>query len=323
MHLSTAGRIITFVPYTMSFITEYRRSLKIAGAEETLDLVFYRPLAFGIVKAIYRLPVTPNQITFLSFAAGMVAAWYFSVGSAAAYTAAAVWLIAANVLDCCDGQLARLQGSGTPMGRIIDGLADYCISVAVFIALGIGLTARSSGGYEWWLVLAVALTSMVHAFMFDYRQQQCIRAQNGESGANEREVARIEGVIAARRQQPGGFPARIVLKFYLAYMRMQCRLETARPRAADPRTPQDLQARMRLMRWWSLLGTTTNRSLLIAAAFAHAPMIYLWVVITAGNAWLLAGILLQRRLDRRMTRQYSITPSPSSLDVRGNTLTSV
>ena len=40
-------------------------------AEEILDLIFYRPLALGFVKLIYRLPVTPNQVTYLSLLAGL------------------------------------------------------------------------------------------------------------------------------------------------------------------------------------------------------------------------------------------------------------
>ena len=93
-----------------------------AEVEEPLDLLFYRPIAFAIVKLIYRLPITPNQVTLLSLGAGLVAAYYFSLGTAGAFIAAAVWYAVTNILDCCDGMLARLQGSGTPLGRLIDGI---------------------------------------------------------------------------------------------------------------------------------------------------------------------------------------------------------
>src|ERR1051325_8384328 len=142
-------------------IEEYKRSLKMPEAEEVFDLVFYRPIAFVFVKAIYRLPITPNQVTGLSLIAGLISAWYFSAGTPAALAAAAVWYAVANVLDCSDGQLARLQKSGSLMGRVVDGVVDYISSVAIFLGIGIG------GGQMWWLVVLGGVSSALHAIMFD------------------------------------------------------------------------------------------------------------------------------------------------------------
>ena len=126
-----------------ALLDEYRRSLKMPAAEERLDLLFYRPVAFVFVKAIYRLPITPNAVTGLSLIAGLISAWEFSVGG---LVAAAAWYAAANILDCSDGQLARLQKSGTPLGRLVDGIADYISSVAIFLGIGFGL-ARTQPQY--------------------------------------------------------------------------------------------------------------------------------------------------------------------------------
>src|SRR5271169_1636711 len=126
-------------------IDEYKRSLKMPEAEEVFDLLLYRPVAFLFVKAAYCSPITPNQVTFLSMVAGLVAAWFFSTGSAALFYAVA------NILDCSDGQLARLQNSGTLMGRVVDGVADYISSVAIFLSLGIGFARNADP--QWLLVI--------------------------------------------------------------------------------------------------------------------------------------------------------------------------
>src|SRR5437867_5653206 len=89
------------------FSLQYRQSLKMPEAEELLDLVFYRPLAFLVVKAIYPLRITPNQVTMLSLGAGFVAAFYFSLGGFLAWTWGPISYAVANILDCADGQLAR------------------------------------------------------------------------------------------------------------------------------------------------------------------------------------------------------------------------
>ncbi|HEX9006732.1 MAG TPA: CDP-alcohol phosphatidyltransferase family protein, partial [Bacteroidota bacterium] len=79
-----------------------------AEAEELLDLIFYRPIAFVFVKLIYRLPITPNQVTFLSLLAGFAAAWCFLPGTPEGFVWAGIWYAVANTLDCGDGMLARL-----------------------------------------------------------------------------------------------------------------------------------------------------------------------------------------------------------------------
>ena len=96
----------------MGLVDDYRRSLKLPEAEELLDLAFYRPLAYAFVRAVYRTPITPNQVTLLSLAGGLAAAWCFTAGVGPALAWGALWYALANILDCADGQLARLQGSG-------------------------------------------------------------------------------------------------------------------------------------------------------------------------------------------------------------------
>ena len=108
-------------------VEEYRRSLKMPEAEEPLDLLFYRPLAYPFVKAVYRLPITPNQVTLLSLLAGLCSGWCFSRAPHGALSWAATWYLAANVLDCSDGQLARLQHSGHEVvgAIVVSAVAKY------------------------------------------------------------------------------------------------------------------------------------------------------------------------------------------------------
>ena len=42
--------------------------------EEFFDLVFYRPLAYLLVKSIYRTRITPNQVTWLALLIGFIGA---------------------------------------------------------------------------------------------------------------------------------------------------------------------------------------------------------------------------------------------------------
>jgi len=274
---------------------EYKRSLKLPASEELLDLVFYRPAAFVLVKSIASLPITPNQVTMASLAAGLAAAYAFGIGSRAGLTWGALFYLLANILDCADGQLARLQKSGTLLGRIVDGWADYISGTAVFVGVGIGL--ESTGAGAWWLVVFAGLSSAVHAMFFDRHQSEFISSKAGEPDYIGREIGRFGAEIRRIRFMRGAAIRVQLLRWYLAYLQLQKRLASAKDRNG-PRSAGIRANSAPMLRLWSLLGPTTNRTLLIACALGGRIDVYLWAVAAAGNAWLLGVSLLQSRLRR-------------------------
>lgn len=294
-------------------IEEYRRSLKLPQAEELFDLVFYRPAAYLLVKAVYRTPITPNQVTLLSLASALVASWLFALGSLDALAAAAGWYAASNILDCADGQLARLQKSGTPHGRIVDGVADYVGTVAIFLGIGTGFS--NLGMNLWPLVIAAGLSSALHAMLFDHRQGAYIAAARGEPDfhAGERKKFSAVPVTPAAPGTPetaDRSPLAYVVRLYLAYMRVQTRLIERLTRPPDGR-PYDVGKNTPLIRLWSFLGPTTNRTALIAFALVGRVDLFLWGVVIAGNAWLISLIFLQKQMDAGAARG---TAAPADAD---------
>jgi len=281
------------------WLEDYKRSLKMPEAEEVFDLVFYRPIAFVFVKIIYRLPISPNQVTLLSTVAGLVSAWYFSVASGAALIWAAMWYAIANILDCSDGQLARLQHSGTLFGRVVDGVADYISSVAIFLGIGVGLAAI--GQSQWLLVVVGGVSSATHAFFFDHYQSEFISTVRGEKNFLEREVKQF--TVELRRMQTerrNGFKT-FILKLYLRYLGYQKRSSTKAERQAFE--PEHYRTKNLVMiRLWSFLGPTTNRTLLIVCALAGRADIFLWIIGSIGNAWLIVCYLRQRQIHRTLTQ---------------------
>ena len=295
---------------------DYRKSLKHPEAEELFDLGFYRPLGWLFVRAVHRTPITPNQVTMLSLGASLAAAYCFGAGRLSLLAAGAAWYAAANILDCADGQLARVQGSGTPNGRLVDGIADYIGTVAIFLGIGVGFTGL--GMNLWPETILAGASSAIHAIIFDQRQGAFIAASRGEKDFHTREMEKHSGVepgaaVAMRRggvnaatagggvDRADGPQAGLVSWLYVGYMRLQQILmdrflpaPVAGGRAATIR-PEDVT----MIRLWSFLGPTTNRSALIAFALIGRVDLYLWAVIVPGNLWLVAAWYLQRRLDTR------------------------
>ena len=110
---------------SMSWVIEYKNSLKMIEVEEVFDIIFYRPLAFLLVKLVYPTKITPNHLTLTAIALGITGGYFYSRGTDISCIYGAFFYLMFNVFDCSDGQLARLKKNGTPGGRLIDGIADY------------------------------------------------------------------------------------------------------------------------------------------------------------------------------------------------------
>ena len=284
----------------MGLLQEYRQSLKMREAEELLDLAFYRPIAFGFVKLIHRLPITPNQVTFLSFLCNLAAAYYFSLGVPDLFPVAAIWFAVGNVLDCSDGQLARIQHSGTPLGRLVDGVLDYISSVAMFVALGIGLTRWLGDATIWYLVVAGGFSSALHAILFDNYQQEFISNVRGEKNFLTREVDNVSATLRTLDEESRSPFRRIFLRMYLRYMMVQERSQFKQESRKQFPPSLYLNECKNLMRGWSFLGSTTNRSLLMVSGFLYDPTMFLWIVLVPGNIWLAMVLVWQKRVYRRL-----------------------
>ncbi|HET9622578.1 MAG TPA: CDP-alcohol phosphatidyltransferase family protein [Kofleriaceae bacterium] len=99
-----------------------------------------RPPAAIVVYALRATPITPNQVTFLSAALAALACAMFAVlpGHAWLIAAAAVFELS-FVLDCADGQLARLRKTASPLGHLLDFLMDELKAMLLFGSVAVRL----------------------------------------------------------------------------------------------------------------------------------------------------------------------------------------
>lgn len=280
----------------MNIAEEYKKSLKMAEAEEILDLILYRPIAFAFVKLIYRLPITPNQITYGSLITGLISAFEFAQGTKTGFVWGAAWYAIANVLDCGDGMLARLQKSGTPLGRIVDGMVDWISSVAIFFGLGMGLSAYFGEPVYWLLAIAAGVATGYHAMVFDKRQQAYISTVRGERNFIERESEKIETEMG----KSGNLIRRMFLFVYKWYLTVQ--EGPVRKEEEIINYPPDLYRgkNKNIMRWWTWLGPTTNRTLLMIAGIVYHPEWFCWVVLVPANMYLMAMFAWQKNITRSL-----------------------
>lgn len=116
-----------------------------------------RQLSRHLTPVLLRLPASPNQITAAAIAVGMLSAGAFLIRGLAGAIAGVLLFILCQVLDNCDGEVARLKGLQSRFGARLDDCGDWLVHSALFVALGVR-TAAADGRTIWiWLGAACAL----------------------------------------------------------------------------------------------------------------------------------------------------------------------
>jgi CDP-alcohol phosphatidyltransferase/Family of unknown function (DUF5941) len=88
--------------------------------------------------AAVRLRMTPNQVTLISFAIGLLSAYEFSRGNFWSTFIGAVLLQLSIIVDCVDGELARYTRQFSALGAWLDAITDRIKEYLVFFALAYG-----------------------------------------------------------------------------------------------------------------------------------------------------------------------------------------
>ncbi len=108
----------------------------------------YRRFSIPVAKLLMQTPVTPNMVTIIATILGFYAAYLIAVQST---VAGVVVLMISQILDCADGDLARLSRRVTKLGAYLDRVLDRFVDAALIIAL-IALNPA-----DYWLIGSLAI----------------------------------------------------------------------------------------------------------------------------------------------------------------------
>lgn len=158
-----------------------------------------RPPAALVVYFASKTRVTPNQITFLSVvvAAAACAMWILLPGYPALVAAALVFELS-FVLDCADGQLARLRRQASPLGHLLDFLMDELKAMLVLGSIAVRLWRET--GDERLLLVGLAglfcLAAGISLTTFTRRPEYAPPAPPGAAASGKRRgpLAAVEWV---------------------------------------------------------------------------------------------------------------------------------
>lgn len=114
------------------------QSLK-GGLDGFVDRYFNRKLSGILTRLFLRLGWSPNAITLISMCVGLIGAGFFIPGSWQLALVGALLFQLSVIIDCCDGEVARLTFSESRFGQELDIWADNVVHIAVFAGIACGV----------------------------------------------------------------------------------------------------------------------------------------------------------------------------------------
>jgi phosphatidylglycerophosphate synthase len=129
--------------------------------EGFVDRFFNRKISRWFTRIFLAVGLSPNVITILAALIGLAAATGFGVGTYSAGIVAALLFQLAAVIDCCDGEVARLTFTESPFGAWLDIAMDNVVHMAIFAGIAVGSYLSMAGDDDAWVPLALGSAAVL------------------------------------------------------------------------------------------------------------------------------------------------------------------
>jgi hypothetical protein len=174
-----------------SFKELLKLSFKSEDTEEWLDVHFTRPIGLVFALLWNKMNIHPNVITILSIFLGAGAGWMFHYTDIMHNLYGVLLLMFANFCDSTDGQMARITGKKTLIGRILDGFSGDVWFFSIYIGIVARLWNQNIPGTDvqwgvWGFVLCAIAGFGMHAkqsSLADYYRQIHLYFLLGKEGS--------------------------------------------------------------------------------------------------------------------------------------------
>ncbi len=143
-------------------------------SDSPFSIYVNRKLSRLVSGTLVSLPVTPNQITLLSFFIGIIACWFFLQDGYRYSVIGAMVLYTSIILDLSDGEVARLKFMSSRYGALLDTICDSIVFSGVLFCAALAIY-RDYGTPHILTVGAIAVVVMfacsnLYFYMHDVRE---------------------------------------------------------------------------------------------------------------------------------------------------------
>ena len=289
-------------------------TLKSIDTEEFIDIHFYRPIGYQWALLFRKLNVSPNTITIAGIIIGMAAGICFGFSSLKINVLGILLLIWANSFDSADGQLARMTGKKSPIGRMLDGLCGILWFFVIYAAI----CARMTPSWGIWIWTLGAVTGYFHTSqtkMADYYRNIHLFFLKGKSGSELSESAVLKENYK-KTSRTKNILYKLFERFYINYTKeqesmtpkFQQMIKIVREKYPEDDVPEPFRAAFRekslpLMKYTNMLTFNTRAIALFVALIINLPWIYFIFELTVLNIMLIYMIIKHERICAVFSKQ--------------------
>ncbi len=283
-------------------------ALKDPSVEEWADVHFFRPAGIRVARALAPTRVTADQVTVAGLLLGLVAGHLVFYASLGLNLAGVALFVVSDVLDSADGQLARLRGTSTRLGRVLDGLSD----MVRFLNLYAHLYARlvHVQGWSWEALVLVAVVVWSHSLQaaaVDFIKNVYLEVGAGRGGETDLPEDLAGDGEAGRLPRParrlyGAYVRRQAAMFPVTYRVLQSL------RGGGGRSDPGLGGRWAasqavLLPVLTLIATNVRFLLLTVALVARRPEWFLYATAVPMNMVMVAVVVAHERRAAALVRR--------------------
>ncbi len=251
-----------------------------------LDLSDYaRPAALWLVRTLLPTPITSIHLTLAFTGVGLAAAALFALDRW--LPLAGALLLIKSMLDAADGSLARARQKPSRVGRFLDSVCDFVVTVAVFggIAAGQQLRTGEIGRFAWLLAALAVLFATLQGSVFSYYYVRYRAQTGGDRTSNVDESAR------------GGYAwdnptaLKVVHTLYRLIYSWQ---DLLMDRLDQWLAPKGARLKPSFLTATTVLGLGSQLLTIAICAALGQPVVALWSFVTLFNVYWLTLLVVRR-----------------------------
>lgn len=288
----------------MSLKEKVLATMKSRDTESDFELYVTRTPGYLWALLFRALHVHPIAVTLMSIVIGAAAGYFFYFDDLRMNLIGMALLVWANWYDCADGQLARMTGKKTLIGRILDGFAGDVWFFFIYCAVCLRLMPQQIPGLTmnwgvWIWVLGIVAGFLCHvpqASLADYYRQIHLLFLLGKEGSEldtyaeqhriceqlPRRGALLERVFHGNYQNYCKSQEQRTPEFQRFYARVKERFSGVENLPADLRQ-RFLQGSRPLMPITNILSFNTRAIVIYATCLLNCPWMLFLVDIVVFN----------------------------------------
>jgi hypothetical protein len=243
------------------------------------------PAARALLPLAVRLGVSANAVSIAGLAVGILAAMAYAQWAQPAMVLVGLLLgIAWLICDGLDGMIARATGTASPIGRVLDGICDHGVFVAIYVLLAISI-GQPVG---WVLACTAGLAHAVQSSLYEGERARFHRRVRGDA-APLHHVDLGSALVRTYDSVAGSID------------RLAARFDEAMRTARDPQAfGRDYgRAAAPAMKVMSLLSANVRLLAITAACLARAPLWFWWFEIVPLSLLAAATLAWHRHIENR------------------------